>query len=46
MRKRLLRITAEERRVLFHALNDLRNALLKEERNIDLVNALLLKLVD
>ena len=44
MRKRLLRITAEERRVLFYALNDLRNALLEEGRNANLVNELMLKL--
>lgn len=46
MRKRLLRITAEERRVLFYALNDLRNTLLEEGRGIELVNRLMLKLVD
>ena len=44
--KRLLRITAEERRVLFYALNDLRNTLLEEGKGIELVNGLMLKLVD
>lgn len=44
MRKRLLRIITEERRVLFYALYDLRNTLLKEGRNANLVNELMLKL--
>ena len=46
MRKHLLRITTEERQVLFYALNDLRNTLLEEGKGIALVNKLMLKLVD
>ena len=46
MRKRRLRITAEECQMLFYALNDIRNKLLEEGRSIELVNRLMLKLVD